>query len=128
MTESDALFVKYNSSGALQWLRKYDNGESSFVPEEKEDTGAAMAIDDSDNLYTIVHQKYSGKNVIVKQDTSGNILWQRSFKLQYTGVRGLTHTIGDESQEDPRPFKTGLAQLLPIPLASIDRCKLTLIS
>ena len=98
-TESDALFIKYNSSGVLQWLRKYDNGESSFLPEEKEDTGAAMAIDDSDNLYTIVHQRYSGKNVIVKQDTSGNILWQRSFKLQYTGVRGLTHTIGDESQE-----------------------------
>ena len=94
----DAIMIKYNSSGALQWLRKYDSGQTGFTADLKEDIGSAMTIDDSDNVYAIVQQKYTGKNYIIKQDTSGSIIWQRSFKLQYTGARGLTHIVGAESQ------------------------------
>ena len=97
-TGKDAIMIKYNSSGALQWLKKYDSGQTGYTADIKEDIGSAMTIDDSDNVYAIVQQKYTGKNYIIKQDASGSIIWQRSFKLQYTGARGLTHIVGVESQ------------------------------
>ena len=97
-TQKDALLVKYNSSGSLQWFRKYDNGSTEYPLARREDIGAAMAVDNSDNVYTIIAQPYTGKHFLLKQDGSGSILWQRSFQLQYTGYQGSTHIIGEESQ------------------------------
>ena len=66
-TGKDAIMIKYNSSGALQWLKKYDSGQTGYTADIKEDIGSAMTIDDSDNVYAIVQQKYTGKNYIIKQ-------------------------------------------------------------
>ena len=64
-----AVLVKYNSSGTLQWQRKYDN--SSY-----QDIGFGVDVDTSGNVYIGV-ESYGQGTFLVKYDSSGTFQWHR---------------------------------------------------
>ena len=77
-TSNDAIIgtiiVKYNSSGAIQWMRKLSN--INLV------AGTSIALDSSANIYIAGYytNTSSGDNAfIAKYNTSGTIQWQRSI-------------------------------------------------
>lgn len=73
--DTDALIVKYNSSGTLQWQRSL-GGTSS-------DSGTAIAIDSSGNVYIAGYTRPDPSAAVncllAKYDSSGTIQWQRSL-------------------------------------------------
>jgi len=85
--ETDAILVKYNSSGTIQWQRAL--GGNSF------DRGKGVAVDSLDNVYLLAEASSDGEGgedyLIAKYNSSGTIQWQR--------------TLGDNANESP----TGIA-------------------
>lgn len=64
------IFVaKYNSSGTIQWQIK------STVSAE----GRNITVDSSGNIYVLGKQNNPGVAIVIKMDTNGSILWQRSI-------------------------------------------------
>lgn len=75
---------KFNSSGAIQWIRNFGTGSGSFA--EPRD----MAVDSSGNSYTLIG---SGELYIVKYNSSGVIQWQRRLQCSpntYFQPQGIT--------------------------------------
>jgi len=75
---------KFNSSGAIQWIRNFGTGSGSFV--EPRD----IAVDSSGNSYTLIG---SGELYIVKYNSSGVIQWQRRLQCSpntYFQPQGIT--------------------------------------
>lgn len=72
---SDALIVKYNSSGTLQWQRSLGGIGS--------DIANAVATDSSENVYVTGYTASQGAGgndlLIAKYDSNGTIQWQRSL-------------------------------------------------
>jgi len=70
---SDFLLAKYNSSGTIQWQRILGGGSA--------ETGYAVAIDSSDNIYVVGETGSAGAGssdfLIAKYNSSGTIQWQR---------------------------------------------------
>ena len=70
---SDFLLAKYNSSGTNQWQRILGGGSA--------ETGYAVAIDSSDNIYVVGETGSAGAGssdfLIAKYNSSGTIQWQR---------------------------------------------------
>ena len=64
-------FVKYNSSGTLQWIKKLSS--SSAV------TFGGMSIDTNDNIYVVGSQ--NSLTAVFKYNTSGSLQWA----MRYTG-------------------------------------------
>jgi uncharacterized delta-60 repeat protein len=65
---------KYNSSGTLQW-KKLLVSSGTNAPHD-------IAVDDSDNIYTMGWQSVSGRgtdNIITKWNSSGTLQWQRTI-------------------------------------------------
>ena len=67
-----AVVVKYNSSGTLQWQRKYDN--SSY-----QDQGFGIDVDTSGNVYIGV-ESYGQGIFLVKYNSSGTFQWHRRIR------------------------------------------------
>ena len=72
---NDALIVKYNSSGAVQWQRSLGGTGNT-------DQAYAIALDSSANVYIAGNTNTSGgfgatDILTAKYDTNGNIQWQR---------------------------------------------------
>ena len=67
-----AVLVKYNSSGTLQWQRKYDN--SSY-----QDIGFGVDVDTSLNVYISV-ESYGQGMFLVKYNSSGTFQWHRRLR------------------------------------------------
>ena len=73
--------VKYDSSGTLQWQR-----ELSGTGDE---TGLAISVDSSSNVYTIGSSASSaGTVVIVKYNSSGTLQWQRYISNTGLNING----------------------------------------
>jgi len=66
----DYLTLKYNSSGVLQWAKRYSETETT------DDRGQAIAVDDSGNVYVTGYTTFdAGSAVTIKYDTEGQIQW-----------------------------------------------------
>ena len=69
--------AKYNSSGAVQWQRR-------FGSESSNDVGFGIALDSNNDVYVTGVQTYGGGGElcpqIVKYNSSGTIQWQRRLK------------------------------------------------
>lgn len=68
-----AVIVKYNSSGTLQWQRKYEN--SSYL-----DTGFGIDADYAGNVYVGVESSGGGHILLVKYNSSGTFQWHRRIR------------------------------------------------
>lgn len=72
----DMVTIKYNSKGEELWKSRY-NG-----PENREDGGAALAVDLLGNVYATGYSqgKFSGRDLLtVKYGPGGNQLWARTY-------------------------------------------------
>jgi hypothetical protein len=67
--------IKYNSSGTVQWQRQMSRGTYQ--------RGLSMAIDSSDNIYTVSYSGNTGWQYVVKHNSSGTLQWQR--QMPYVG-------------------------------------------
>lgn len=70
-----APIMKVNPSGVLVWAKRYDSTNSSYFE--------SVACDASDNIYAVGN--FAEFGLIVKFDSSGNILWQRQQNPGNTG-------------------------------------------
>ncbi len=68
---TDIITIKYNSSGLMSWLQKY-NGPGDDV-----DRGAAIAVDDAGNVFITGVSK--GDYVTIKYDSTGLLKWVQRF-------------------------------------------------
>lgn len=73
-TSSYAILVKYNSSGVVQWQKRL-YGQSTTQSN-------GIVIDSADNIYVTGTTYYNAayrELYVVKYDSTGTILWQKSF-------------------------------------------------
>jgi hypothetical protein len=78
---STSNFVKFNSSGAIQWGRTF----STSGPQG----GGAVALDSSGNVYFAWYS--SGPTYVVKYNSSGVIQWQRTLTgATYTSLANFS--------------------------------------
>ena len=72
---ADALIVKYNTSGTIQWQRRLGGANADYCN--------SIAVDASGNVYAAGYTLSQGAGgvdvLIVKYNTSGVIQWQRSL-------------------------------------------------
>lgn len=78
----DCLTVKYDSSGNLRWIRRFDGTG------KREDEANDMAIDDSANLYIsgftldTIPGNWATNALIMKYDSAGNLKWLQSWDAE----------------------------------------------
>lgn len=91
-SNNQAVLVKYNSSGALQWQVGLSNatGQSQYE---------GIAIDSSDNIFVtgFVVASAVSYGVVAKYNTSGVIQWKKQIGDSGGGVPNLTDVTLDSS-------------------------------
>jgi hypothetical protein len=91
-SNNQAVLVKYNSSGALQWQVGLSNatGQSQYE---------GIAIDSSDNIFVtgLVTASAVSYGVVAKYNTSGVIQWKKQIGDSGGGVSNLTDVTLDSS-------------------------------
>ena len=75
-TGTDYAKIKYNSSGKVIWIRRYNGVDDSI------DIAEDITVDDKGNVYVTGYSYSSGKDwdySTVKYDPTGNIKWVRRY-------------------------------------------------
>lgn len=76
--EMDALLLKYDSSGTLQWAKTWGGGGWDLL--------SCVAVDSTDNIYTAGWTKSFGAGetdaLLLKYDSSGTLQWARTWGEQ----------------------------------------------
>ncbi|MCX7785070.1 MAG: SBBP repeat-containing protein [candidate division WOR-3 bacterium] len=74
-TGYDCATIKYNSSGTIQWVQRY-NGFGNGI-----DCGNAIMVDDLNNVYVVGYSDSLNNRdyLIIKYNPSGNIEWVRKY-------------------------------------------------
>ncbi|MEO0091809.1 MAG: SBBP repeat-containing protein [candidate division WOR-3 bacterium] len=74
-TGFDCATIKYNSSGTIQWIQRY-NGFGNGA-----DCGNAIAVDNFNNVYVVGYSDSSNNRdyLIIKYNPSGNQEWVRKY-------------------------------------------------
>jgi len=72
----DVFLAKYNTSGTLQW--KIQRGSPQY------DTAGPIAVNAAGDI--VVHQVIGGANKLVKYNSSGAIIWERSLSNTIAGI------------------------------------------
>jgi hypothetical protein len=100
----DAYIVKLNSSGTVQWQRRFSGlyGRS--------DGGLHIGVDSLDNVYFLGYTANTSSKsniVLIKFDTSGNVIWQRDignyqysltpYSLSFDSSNNIYFVASDES-------------------------------
>jgi len=71
----DIVTIKYNSDGSLGWINRY-NGPLNY-----DDQGAAIAINDSGNVFVTGYGNTSfGDYLTIKYDVNGDTVWVKSYE------------------------------------------------
>jgi len=84
----DFITMKYNSSGVIQWVQKYNGPGNNF------DAAYSMVVDKSGNIYVagITTGLGTGNDYILfKYDSNGNPIWMRT----YNGTGNSTDMAND---------------------------------
>jgi Secretion system C-terminal sorting domain/Beta-propeller repeat len=72
----DAITLKYNTNGVMQWLKRYDG------PADENDGGLKLALDADSDVIITGYQTGNGTlfdMLTIKYDNNGNQLWASSF-------------------------------------------------
>jgi hypothetical protein len=79
----DAIIIKYNSSGTLQWQRTLGNSYNGYATD--------IDVDSSGNVYIVGDLSFGGQPAIMiaKYNTSGTIQWQ-----EYLSFGGFLNSPG----------------------------------
>ena len=75
-TGTDVATIKYNSSGAQQWVQRYNNSSNNF------DAGYCLVLDGSVNIYVTGTSSLDGTNfdcLTVKYNSSGIQQWVQRY-------------------------------------------------
>jgi uncharacterized delta-60 repeat protein len=74
-TNVDGFLAKYNSSGTIQWQRRYGDNDNSSQD------ASGIAVDSSGNVYTVgsfvLGGYYRSQILLSKYNSSGTIQWQK---------------------------------------------------
>ncbi len=83
---SDFILLKYNASGALQWINTYNN------PSNGEDDAYTGTIDNAGNVYicgtsyTAINGAIIGVLTTIKYSSSGSLLWISSLDISNDAI------------------------------------------
>lgn len=108
-SDDDFVTIKYNSSGAQQWIKYDDRGGR--------DRATAMTIDASANIY-ITGQSDNGNNIdfwTIKYNSAGNLQWQKVY--DYLEDDNATSIAVDGSGN---VFVTGQSDVDASPIINFD--------
>ena len=91
-SEYAGYFVKCNSSGTVLYSKSVSfGGQSLYIK--------SMNCDSSDNVYIhgYIYDTVTSMNkqIVMKYDSSGTVLWQRKIGYAWVGVKGYTNAAGD---------------------------------
>lgn len=75
-TDYNLLVMKLNASGEIVWQKNIGNASGSYS-----EVGRGIVLDSSNNVYVAgsTSSPSGYKCLVVKLDTDGNVLWQKSF-------------------------------------------------
>lgn len=83
----DALLVKYNSTGTIQWqVRLGDANDQSFY---------AVETDASGNIFACGMNVTTGAAIVAKYNTSGTLQWQKTFSVNHAISSCTTDSVGN---------------------------------
>lgn len=83
----DALLVKYNSTGTIQWQRRLGGAnDQSFY---------AVETDASSNVFACGVNVTTGASIVTKYDTSGTLQWQKTFSVNHAISSCTTDSAGN---------------------------------
>jgi uncharacterized delta-60 repeat protein len=93
---NNAVILKYNSSGVLQWQRQLGTDTTSTWDDEF----YKLVIDSSDNIY-VSGMEATGVShsdaLVVKYDSTGSVLWRRKLGLSSGSSDEWAYAIGLDS-------------------------------
>jgi hypothetical protein len=92
-TNHDYATIKYDPSGAPQWVRRYDGPATTFATDY--DRPAALAVDTSGNVF--VTGNSSDDFATVKYDAAGTEIWVRRYSGPAAGADWATAIAVDGS-------------------------------
>lgn len=87
VTDSDYATVKHDTSGTRTWIARYDG------PASAEDRPAALAVDDSGNVYVTGMATVAEGNsdyMTLKYNSAGELLWAKSYDGPAAGEDAAT--------------------------------------
>lgn len=101
-TNNENIFVaKFNSAGVIQWQK--------LISGANNDNGNSVSVDSSNNIYIVgtTNSHGAGLNdtIIIKCDSSGNLLWQKT--LGGTGSENAVGVVVDSSGNSYLTGSTG---------------------
>jgi hypothetical protein len=71
------FIAKYNSLGALQWVKSFQNPNGTFS------IGDYLLIDQQNYMYALFNDPVASNSYVVKMDSEANILWQQQVSDVY---------------------------------------------
>jgi uncharacterized delta-60 repeat protein len=93
-THSDFATIKYNSSGSVRWIKRFDGAQ------HLDDFASAIAVDLFGNVYVTGWTHISRTNtdfVTIKYDKDGRVLWVRQYNGSGNGRDNARAIVIDES-------------------------------
>ncbi len=87
--KEDVLLLKFGPSGSLVWQRTWSGSQT--------DKGDSVAVDSSGNIYVSGHTDRFGTGafevLLLRFDTSGNLIWQRTWGVSGFEAQGLSVAV-----------------------------------
>jgi hypothetical protein len=104
-TGFDFVTIKYNSSGAQQWVKRYNTSNNG------DDEASAIALDAGGNIYVTGRSQGSGTSfdyLTIKYDSSGTPVWQARYNNP--DVNGIDEAAAIAVDTSFNTYVTGRSQ------------------